>query len=85
MKNKILVELKVPEIDETYSVYLPINKKMGNIIILLNKAISEMSGGNLKLSNFNTLYNAQTGKDYEVDVILSATDIRNGTKLVLLS
>ena len=29
MKNKILVEVKVPEIDETYSVYLPINKKMG--------------------------------------------------------
>ncbi len=85
MKNKILVEVKVPEIDETYSVYLPINKKMGNIIVLLNKAISEMSGGNLKLSNFNTLYNAATGKEYQVDVMLSATDIRNGTKLVLLS
>jgi hypothetical protein len=85
MKNKILVEVKVPEIDETYSVFLPINKKMGNIIILLNKAISEMSGGNLKLSNFNTLYNAATGKEYQVDVILSETDIRTGTKLVLLS
>ena len=85
MKNKILVEVKVPEIDETYSVYLPINKKMGNIIVLLNKAISEMSNGNFKLSNYNTLYNASTGNDYQVDVLLSDTDIRTGTKLILLS
>ena len=85
MKNKILVEVKVPEIDETYSVYLPINKKIGNIIILLNKAISEMSNGNFKLSNFNVLYNAATGNEYQVDVIISNTDIRTGTKLILLS
>ena len=41
MKNKVLVEIEVPEIDENYSVYLPANKKMGNIIILLNKAIND--------------------------------------------
>ena len=85
MKNKILVEVKVPEIDETYSVYLPINKKIGNVVILLNKAISEMSNGNFKLSNFNVLYNATTGIEYLVDVLVSETDIRTGSKLILLS
>ena len=45
MKNKVLVDLIVPEIDEEYSVYLPINKKIGNIIILLNKAIYELTNG----------------------------------------
>lgn len=85
MKNKVLVEIEVPEIDENYSVYLPANKKMGNIIILLNKAINEMSNNNFKLSETNCLYNAITGQQYGVDVILAQTDIKNGTKLVLLS
>ena len=26
MRNKVLVELIIPEIDETYNVYIPINK-----------------------------------------------------------
>ena len=43
MKNKVLVELIVPQIDEKYNVYIPINKKIGNVIVLLNKAISELT------------------------------------------
>ena len=37
MKNKVLVELYVPTIDEIYNLYLPVNRKIGNIIALLNK------------------------------------------------
>lgn len=85
MKNKVLVNLNIPEINEEYSLYLPINKKIGNIIILLNKAISELTNGEFPISNFNSLYNKSTGKKYEVDVLLIDTDIRNGTKLILLS
>ena len=29
MKNKVLVKLIVPDIDETYDIFLPINKKIG--------------------------------------------------------
>ena len=39
MKNKVLVELVVPVLEENYDVYLPINKKIGNIIELLNRAL----------------------------------------------
>lgn len=45
MKNKILVEVVVPDIDEVYNIYIPINKKIGNIIVLLNKAIKELTNG----------------------------------------
>ena len=33
MKNKVLIELIVPEIDEKYNLYIPINKRIGNIIV----------------------------------------------------
>lgn len=85
MKNKVLVNLIVPEIDRNFDVYLPINKKIGNIINLLNKTISEMSNGEYKESITDILYNVTTGERYYPDVLLVNTNIRNGTKLVLLS
>lgn len=85
MKNKVLVSLSIPEIDKKYDIYLPINKKIGNIIILLNKAISELTDGEFELSNNNCLYNVYTKQKYDPDVLLANTNIRNGTSLVLLS
>ena len=84
IKNKVLVEINVPEIDETYNAFLPINKKVGNILILITKAINDMTNNNYKISNSNALYNRLTGQRYDLDVLIRETDIRNGTKLVLL-
>ena len=85
MDNKVLVSLFVPEIGITYDLYLPVNKKMGNIIILLNKAINEISNGSYKIDSNNLLYNVETKKIYDPDILLANTDIRNGTKLLLIS
>ncbi len=85
MKNKVLVHISVPEIDEEYDIYLPINKKIGNVLLLLNKAINELSNGVLPLSNNNSLYNSFTGERYSFDVLVIDTNIRNGSRLVLLT
>ncbi len=84
MNNKVLVELIVPELDQTFSLYLPISKRIGNIILLLNKSLNEMSNGQLEISNTNKLYNRTTGKRYNINDLLYDTDIRNGTQLILL-
>ena len=85
MKNKVLVKLIIPEIDLTIDVYLPVNKKIGNIIILLNKSINELTDDELLLSTENSLYNAFTKEKYQANVLLADTNIRNGTSLVLLT
>ena len=85
MKNKVIIKLIVPEIDKEYNIYLPVSLKIGNIINLLNKSISESTNGELKLSNSNSLYNALTNEKYTPDVLLYNTNIRNGTVLVLIS
>ena len=56
MKNKVLVCLSVPEIDQTYDLYLPVNKKIGNIINLLNKSISELTDGVLLIVILYTMF-----------------------------
>lgn len=85
MNNKVLVKLVVPEIDTAYDIYLPVNKKIGNILVLLNKAISELSNGDFQISEFNSLYNSSTNEKYPPDVLLASTNIKNGTKLILLT
>jgi hypothetical protein len=85
MKNKVLVKLIIPEIDQEYDVILPINKKIGNIINLLNESIDELSSGELVKSKSNKLYNAITNEKYSPDILLANTNIRNGTILILIS
>ena len=84
MKNKVLVDILVPSIEEIYDVYLPVNKKIGIIIILLSRAISEFT--NVVYSGDETvcLYNNITGEKYNIDAVLRVTDIRNGSTLVLM-
>jgi hypothetical protein len=85
MDDKVLVKLIVPEVDSVYDIYLPINKKMGNIIILLNKAINDITNGSFPIANTNKLYNVRTNEQYDSNILLYNTDIRNGTYLVLVS
>ncbi len=83
MKNKVLVEIIVPVLDERYSLFLPINKRIGKIITLINKAITELSGNSYVLNNSASLYNRITGVRYQANMLISETDIRNGAVLVL--
>lgn len=83
MKNKVYIKLKVPEIDKDYDIYLPVNKKIGNIVILLNEAIHELSNEEIEINENNKLYNEKTLELYSPDVLLINTNIRNGTVLVL--
>ena len=84
MKNKILIELIVPDICETYNLYIPINRKIGNVIELLNKAIGELSNYSYEGTVKTGLYSRKTGIKYSVNALVRETDIRHGSKLVLL-
>lgn len=84
MKNKILIELIVPDVEETYNVYIPINKKVGNVIILLSKAIAESTNGRYKENEYNALYDGELGERYLMDTLIRNTNIRNGKKIILM-
>jgi hypothetical protein len=85
MNDKVNVEIIVPEIEEKYNILLPVNKKIGTIIILLNKAINDLSFGEFNISRCNKLYNADSLNLYKPESLLFETDIRNGTRLILFS
>ena len=82
--DKILVKLYVPEIDAEYDVLLPLNKKIYNIIMLLVKAVNEFSGNYYKPTKMPNLYNKLTAENYDVNLTLNDSNIRNGTEIVLI-
>lgn len=85
MKDKVLVKIIVPEIDTFFDAYIPITKKVGNVINLLNEYISNKIDSDYELSNNNKLYNAITNEKYYSDILVANTNIRNGSKLVIIS
>lgn len=84
MDNKVLVTIIVPLIEKKYEVFLPANKKIGEIVTLLSKGLVEVSNGYYIITNKERLYNRVNGKEYNNDQILKNTDIRHGTWLVFM-
>ena len=85
MNNKVLVNLSVPELDEKFDLYLPANKKIGNILVLINKTLNELSDGKYPIKEVIGLFNLDTKELYTPDTLLVSTTIRNGSKLMIIS
>lgn len=84
MKNKILIELIIPDIDEKFNLFIPINKRVGNIIVLLNKSLFEITNGMYLGTQNSCLYNRETGERYQMNDLVRNTNIRHGTSLILI-
>jgi len=84
MNNKVIVELVVPQLETNYNIYLPVSKKIGDIINLLIKAVNDFSEVKLEYNQKIALYNSLDGTRYNSDDILYNTNIRNGSRLVLI-
>ena len=82
-ENKINVELIVPSIGKRYNIFIPVNKTVGEVIVILNNTINEMTGCfpiNNKLSLFGVLEN----RIFDFDVEIVNSGIKNGSMLVLI-
>ena len=82
MNSKVLVEVYVPELDIKYNLFIPANKKIGNVIINLVRGINELSQGAYPITNNHALMNSDTCLIYNTDLNLKEADILNGTKLI---
>ena len=74
--------LYVPEIEEEYELYIPINKTIGEISLLLCKTVNDISKVFLVKSSA-CLCNKQTGLIYDKNLLVRETDIKNGSKIIL--
>ncbi len=81
-KNKILIELYLPEYEREYDIFIPINKRIGTIKSIIEKSLEEMIGYEIKDdSNF---YSKDTGKEYDFQLLVKDTDLKNASKIILV-
>jgi hypothetical protein len=84
VENKVLVILNLPELDETYDIMIPVSRKIGNIIELISKYLYEETDGKYQIDIHKSLYNKESSQRYSNNQLVIETDIRNGTRLILI-
>ena len=84
IENKVLVSLDVPFLEKKYDVYIPINRKIHNVIAMIKASLLDLSNGSLDMDSKYVLYNKENGNAYDMNVLVRDSDIRNGSKIVLL-
>lgn len=84
MKNKVLVRLIVPALNNSYDIFIPVNEFVWKVTKLMVKSVSDLSRIELDISKKYALINQSTGKIYGINEKIIETDIRNATELVLL-
>ena len=82
--NKVLVKLYIPVIEKQYDVWLPKNKRIYNVILLLLKGLNELTKESYNTENLPILYNKLTGIKYNINDRVRDTDITNGTEIILI-
>lgn len=83
MNNKIIVDIFVPSLNETYNLFIPVNKTVGEVILLVNKTLNEFTEGAFPISNNLSLINLNTGVLYNTEYSIKNNKIENGSRLVL--
>lgn len=84
MDNKVLIELYIPLIEKSYDLYIPINKKIGTVKKLIEEGLIELTDNAYKKSEAANLFSKETGKIYNVNDTVRDTDLKNGSKIILI-
>ncbi len=84
MEYKVLVSINVPSLETKYDVFIPVNRKVYNVINMFKTSLFELSLGSFDVKKDYIMYNALTGSVYDMNVLIRDTDIRNGSSIILL-
>lgn len=84
MNNKINIDVFVPSINKTYNIFIPVNKTIGEVIVLLNKAINELTFNEFPIFNNLSLIDAYSNVIYNTNYSVKQNKIPNGSKLILM-
>ena len=85
MKNNFLIKIIIPEINENFDLFIPVNEQVWKVKKSIIKAVCELRNDILEPNFKYALFNKETGELYNENDVIIRTDIRNVTELVLLS
>lgn len=84
MNNKILISLEIPLIETKYDLFVPINKKVGTIKTLIENSLQELTENAYTPREDSNFYSKETGEIYDVNKTIRDTDLKNGSRIILI-
>lgn len=82
--NKILIELYIPLIEKNYDLYIPINKRIGTIKKLVEEGLTDLTDNDYVIKENSNFYSKETGEVYNVNLAVRETDLKNGSRIILI-
>lgn len=83
MDFKVYIIVEVPIIEKKFEMLVPIDRRIHDIITSIKKSNSLLSSGFYEKRN-PTLFSKTTGEMYDMNQIIKDSDIRVGTRLILI-
>ena len=83
MKNKILIKLIVPCLNQEFELFIPVNERISKIKELVVKSILDLSDCNFDTNRIYSLLDPDTGTIYDSRLAVRDTNIKNAKKVVL--
>ncbi len=84
IENKVLVSVNVPILEKKYDIYFPVNRKISNVIEMIKTSLTQLSQGSFDKDGKYVLYNKDNGDPYDMNILVRESNIRNGSKVILL-
>lgn len=82
--NRVLIRVYIPLLEKKYDVWVPINKKVYEIIINLIKGINSINKIEYDMKEIPNLYDKESSEVYDINAKIIDTNIRNGSEVILL-
>ena len=83
MKNKILIKLIVPSLNDEFEIFVPVNERISKVKELLVKSIKDISDSAFDDTRLYSLLDPDTGTIYDSRLPIRDTNIKNSKKVIL--
>ena len=83
MDFRVYIALDIPILDEKYELLVPIDRRIHELITVLKNNIKGLNEDYYK-DRMPNLFNKSSGQLYDMNLILKDSDIKTGTRLILL-
>ena len=83
MDFRVYITLEVPILDTSYELLVPIDRRIHDLIEVLRDNIKELKE-NYYQDKIPNIFNKSNGELYDMNLIIKDSDIKTGTRLILI-
>jgi hypothetical protein len=82
--NKILVEVFLPALGQSFDAFIPLESKLSEVIMLLTRVLNDLSYGCYIAKEDAILCDMATGNIFSINMTVYELGLKNGSKLMLI-